>query len=93
MFLGECISPADGYQHGVAQLPDSWQGEGCQPLQVGWEADEEDEVEEDVVDHHVAGHVHLRHHQPLELLGKGLVLPPGCWEEEADSDADGHEAR
>ena len=84
--------PADGVEHIAAELSYGWQGKGRQPLQVGGEADEEDKVEEEVVDHHVAGHVQLGHCQPLQLVGKGRLLPPGSGEQEADGDADGKEA-
>ena len=84
--------PADGVEHKVAELSDCRQGKSRQPLQVGGEADEEDKVEEEDVDHHVAGHVQLGGNQPLQLVGKGSVLPPSSWKEEADSDADGEKA-
>ena len=84
--------PADGVEHKPAELSDGRQGKGRQPLQVGGEADEEDKVEEEVVDHHVAGHVKLGHYQPLQLAGKGRLLPPVSREEEVDGDADGQEA-
>ena len=85
-------SPADGVEQVSAQLSYCWQGKGCQPLQVVGEGGEEDKVEEEEVDDHVAGHVQLGGNQPLELTRKGRLLPPGRGEEEADGDADGEEA-
>ena len=84
--------PAEGVEQVSADLPDGWQGECCKPVQVGGEAGEEDKVEEEEVDDHVAGHVQLGGNQPLELAGKGRLLPPGSREKEADGDADGEEA-
>ena len=84
--------PADGVEHIAAELSDRRQSKGRQPLQVVGEADEEDKVEEEVVDHHVPGHVQLGHYQPLQLVGKGGLLPPVSREEEGDGDADRKEA-
>ena len=84
--------PAYGIEDIATKLPDSRQGQGSEPLQVGGEGDEEDKVVEEVGHDHVAGHVQLGHDQPLQLVGKGRLLPPLGREEVVDGDAHGKEA-